>query len=224
MSDDLNNVINQVQPPAEPVAEAPQPAPEPEAEKQTVPLAVLLETKRDLQARADYWKGVAEGQSRKEPEPQRTPDFLAEPDKITGHIESVVRQAVVEISYNSAVDKHGEAAIAAAYEALKASDDGAAKAKVLASRDPYRDLVKWHEKHQAMARIGDDPAAFAKRLEEEIRAKVLAELTVKDAKGPVRAADGKFAPPPSGAVDPNLGPQASADFEFNLDAVIGRGG
>lgn len=48
--------------------------------------------------------------------------------------------------------------------------------KVVSSPNRYAAAVQWHQRQQAQAEIGDDPAAYKAKLEAELREKLLAEL------------------------------------------------
>ncbi len=70
-------------------------------------------------------------------------------------------------------NKHGDQIVDAAFQA--AQQAGVLKSFV-GSKDCYGDLVKWHRHQQVLARVGEDPDAYEKTLEDKIRAKVLEEL------------------------------------------------
>ena len=75
---------------------------------------------------------------------------------------------------------------------------------IVNSGDPYWSLMQHVQKQQAMAEIGDDPAAFRARIEAETRAKIEAELAAKQVKGTEA--------PPSLASTPNIGARSGPSF------------
>lgn len=124
--------------------------------------------------------------------PQEQPkptNFYTDPDKALSErltpIQQQVQQARMETSMMLAEEKFGADKLKAADDELgklmQANDPSvAAIAQQMAtSKHPYRDLIAWHEKRQAMSEIGDDPTSFRTRIAAEERAKVLAELGIE---------------------------------------------
>jgi hypothetical protein len=93
-----------------------------------------------------------------------------------------------------AIDKHGQETVDAAFNELaqlRTKGDPSFAAdyqRIMSSPHPYGTLVEWHRKRQAVAEIGDDPAAYKEKLEAELRAKLMAEL--------------QASPPPSASAPP----------------------
>lgn len=61
-------------------------------------------------------------------------------------------------------------------EALQAALKAGVNESFLNARHPYAECIKWHKRQQTLARVGDDPDAYEKSIEERIRAKVVEEL------------------------------------------------
>ena len=167
-------------PQAEPdQAEADSPAPvqeaEPEAAK-TVPLAALLEVRREL----------AEIKRASQPAPPPPPDVFEDPQGFQTHLATTVAQQAMnvrlDLSEESARGTHGDAKVDEAFQAFTANADPATKQAILASRSPWNEVVKWHEKQTVMAKMGDDPNAWMAAKEAEIRAQIQAEMVVNQAK------------------------------------------
>lgn len=197
-------VVPVVEPATEPEApaeaEAPQEAQEtpeapaePQAEQKTdqhmVPVTVVKELRDEIRS----LKAMQPA-----PAPVPVPDALDDPEGYAGHIQAQVNQAVQNATFNmsraAAVRVHGEEAIAAAEGQVTPGTPEFQS--VVNSPDPYFALMEHVQKQQAMAEIGDDPAAYRARIEAETRAKVEAEMAAKQVKG--------VAPPPSLASNPNV--------------------
>jgi hypothetical protein len=61
-------------------------------------------------------------------------------------------------------------------EALQAALKAGVNESFLNARHPYAECIKWYKRQQTLARVGDDPDAYEKSIEERVRAKVLEEL------------------------------------------------
>lgn len=61
-------------------------------------------------------------------------------------------------------------------EAFEAASRAGIRAQFINSSDPYGDMVEWHKRQKTLAEVGDDPTAYRKRIEDEVRKKVLEEL------------------------------------------------
>lgn len=122
-------------------------------------------------------------------EPAKPTNWYADPDKAIAErltpIQQQVMQTKMETSFMLAEDKFGTEKLAAANEELgrlmKANDPSVAALaqQMKTSTHPYRDLVSWHERRQAMSEIGDDPGAFRDKERERIRAELMAELGIE---------------------------------------------
>lgn len=112
------------------------------------------------------------------PQPQQPPpDFYQDPDGAIRHhlsqLDSQWRNQFLHQSERSARRSYGNDVVDAAYQA--ASKLGIAT-DFANGTDPWDDLVQWHKKQLALERVGTDPDAFEKRIREEERQRVLAEL------------------------------------------------
>ena len=220
MSDpDLDAVLND-----EPEADAePKPDPEPEpkgddldkgegdsdAEEKPepmMPVAAHVAERKELQRRAEFAEDVARAATKDESAKPADPvDFLAEPEKIAGFIDQKIRQATEGLSKSYAVRQHGRDAVEKAYADLRDHGTPAEQRAISASDDPWGETVDRHKRREAFAEIGDDPAAYRKSVLESVKKELLAEATVKQAKGLETA--------PSLADSPNLGSRADTSGE-----------
>lgn len=206
---------------AEPVAETqPEPTPQPETE-QTVPLAALHEERNKSRNLRDtipeLQRQIAQLQevvSRSQQSPPEHIDPIMEPEKfqaaITSQVAAQVSNVYLEISERSARAQYGDEAINAALEAAQAT--GAIE-QFRGKKDAWGDLAKWHKSQQALATIGDDPAAYAARVEAEVRQKILAEMAAQSVN--------KSAPSLAGAT--NLGSRAAPAWQgpTPLEDILG---
>lgn len=188
----------QLEPAAETVKQA---DPEPQKEP-VVPLAALHEVRgenRTLKERLASIEMMLMQQNAPKP-----PDVLEDPQGFVAVLEQrlAAQQAnlLATFSESQARTRHGDDVVDAAFQAAEAAG---VIAQFAGRKDGWGDLVKWHKGQQAMAEIGDDPAAFKARLEEQVRAKVLAELAAKPAIIPAA---------PSLAGQANLGTRAAPSW------------
>lgn len=123
------------------------------------------------------------------PEPQQKPDWFENPDAAAQHTmqEAVnprfdaVNRMLMENARLVAGVKYGddkiEAADKAFMEAVQSGKiDPADYQKVTTAPNIFAAAVQWHQRQQAQAEIGDDPAAYKQRLRDELKAELLAEL------------------------------------------------
>jgi len=180
------------------------PTPEPEADDNRMVPTRALQAERDKRKQEARLRAEAEAratgyadqltrllqQQRQDPTPRQQPppppDPLTDPEGAyayqQNHFSQRILSAKLDQSEMMARDKYGDEKVDEAFEvASRAGIIG----NFVRSKHPYRDLVQWHEKAQAFQKIGPDPEAYAKKLREDIRAEVLAEL--KAGKGPAAA-------------------------------------
>ncbi len=210
-------------PDADPKGAAPEgegePEPEEEKPEPTVPVSVLTAEREEGRKRADYWEGIARSNTQPPSEqPSADPvDFLAEPDKIAGFIDQKVKQATEGLSMSYAVRQHGKQVVDEAHAALKQHGTPAEQQALNASADPWGEVVEWHQRREALAEIGNDPAAWRKAETERIKKELLAQAAVNQAKG--------LDPAPTLAGEPNLGARDKTDVEpedkESLKALLG---
>lgn len=97
-----------------------------------------------------------------------------------------------------------------------AIQNGAAQHFYMNARDPYGELIEAYKKAETINRIGPDPDAYEKRIREEERARVLAELKSGGANGqPKPVFPGSLASATAtGAQGAVLSPQSAIDAVF----------
>jgi hypothetical protein len=186
-------------PPAEttpPVAAEVAPTtPDPQTNRQ-VPLSELLgerekrqserKLREEAEKRASEYEGRVKAYERMleqqrtplAPQPEAAPpDFFADPEAaIRSQLDPVMNYAEnvrLDTSEMLARDKHGDQAVDDALAAAKAAG---LNRQFISRKNPYADLVKWHESTKVYNEIGPDPKKYRESLTAEIRAQVLAEL------------------------------------------------
>lgn len=117
------------------------------------------------------------------PQPQQQMQRVQPPDPFTdpeAYQQFVVEQAQtvalserLNTSQMLAEEKYGAQVVE---EALQAALRAGVNHHFIKARNPFAELVAWHKRNQGMQRIGDDVEGFEKRIREEERQKVLAEL------------------------------------------------
>jgi hypothetical protein len=148
----------------------------------------LEETRRALEESRRFNAELAQRLQPKQ-EPQQPPDFFENPQAATQHElqRSVspafeqINQTIQAIARDAAISRFDEAKVNEAEQAfLEAMQsrrlDPSDYQRVASSPNRYAAAVQWHQRQQARAEVGDDPAAFKARVEAEIREKVLAEI------------------------------------------------
>lgn len=186
-------VTEQAAQPAEEVSQQPQEqAPATEAAQQppqphTVPLAELIETRKRAQAAEDAVRRqqqkldyLNESVRRLQPQPQSQQaqiDPVTDPDAFVSHVTSLIEQKfhqqAISASEQRARKEHGDELVeTAANEAFKNGLD-----TYFASRpDPHGEAIAWYQSQKLRSEIGPDPATYRQNLENELRAKILAEM------------------------------------------------
>lgn len=105
------------------------------------------------------------------PEPVKPPDFWEGPDKYVEHALTPIQQQMQQqkeiFSQRLAIKEYGADAVNAARNALGEAlgRDPSLRPlhqRIMASFDPYEDLVQWHKQVTNQQRIGSDPDAFVK--------------------------------------------------------------
>lgn len=120
--------------------------------------------------------------------PPPPPDPYVDPEGALSHVQQTLEAQLVSQAFNfsefRARDKYGDEAVDAA---IKAAEKAGAIKHFANTKRPetvYQDLMTWHKRYQAMQEVGDDPAAYKAKLEEEVRRKVLEELQTGKAQVP----------------------------------------
>jgi hypothetical protein len=123
------------------------------------------------------------------PEPQQKPDWFENPEGATQHAvqQSVdphfqrINQTLIANAQLVAGMKYGDDKVVEADQAFmqavqSGKIDPADYQKVTTAPNIFAAAVQWHQRQQAQAEIGDDPAAYRTKLEAELREKITAEL------------------------------------------------
>jgi len=190
------------QPQQQPKApQAPQAQPQPRAEDHRVPLRELLEV-RDRAQKAEMeatqlrqafeylqrngFQGVGPQGQQPQAQPANPQQLFEQPDQyLRSNVIDPLRdwgtremmQIKDGLSRDYAVDKYGEPAVKAAYEALAkihnprmgvVTPQGEfAFRQIMAAGNPYKELVEWHKKDRAIQAIGNDPDAWLRQKQQE---------------------------------------------------------
>ena len=186
----------QVEAPPAPLEQQPQ-APDPNANRH-VPLSELLSERKQRQekerlymeaeARAKAYEQMLQRQPQPQyqpqPQAQQPPDFNLDPEgALSFHLQRQQAAFVNQMLNQSEImarDKFGDELVDAA---LKAAQVAGVTNTFMDKPHPWGELVKWHKRQQTLQVVGDDPEAFRKKVEEEVRQKVLAELKAGGASG-----------------------------------------
>lgn len=135
------------------------------------------------------------------------PDPLMDPEGAFTHIQTQfsqqLRNQALDFSERLARRHHGNAAVDAAFKAAEAAG---AIPQMINTADPYEELMIWHKRQQTLARVGDDPEAYEKRIREEARQQVIEELKA----GKMSLAGGPAVPAPQPHQQPRF-PTGLAD-------------
>lgn len=199
--------------PAEPVEEPKAEAdPEPAKETPMVPLAALQEVRGQLQELKAMMP---------QPEQPKAPDPLDDPQGYQAyqqqHVANSTLNVKLDLSEDMARTAHGDAVVDEAFQAFQATADQATRQAIMAARSPWNEVVKWHKQNQVAQEIGNDPAAYAAKVEAEIRAKVEAEMVAKQAKDKAAQA----APSMANVTGTGGGVKTSWAGPTSLEAAIG---
>jgi hypothetical protein len=134
---------------------------------------------QDLLARAVQPQQVQQPQ----PQPQQVqaPDPFSDPEGFRDFVfnqaqhkaQMIAQNERLHMSETLAIEKFGEEAVNKAFEEAQRRGIAGQFARM---RHPYAEIVKWHQKQSRLDVIGDDFDGYEKRIREEERAKVLAEL------------------------------------------------
>ena len=178
---DKLDFLDETAPAPEPQIEA---APEPEAtgepevvpptteveKPQAIPITALLDEREKRQAaerRAEEnERRLRMLEQRLSAPPQQAPDWFEKPDEALrarmAPLQAELLNTRLDTSELMAAQAYGQDIVETAKQAFlaEAQRDPALHQKVLQSRHPYDEVVKWHKKTEAMAKIGDDPDAF----------------------------------------------------------------
>ncbi|CAN1724433.1 Scaffolding protein [Hyphomicrobium sp. 1Nfss2.1] len=201
-----------------PAAEATPPPVSPEAVDpntgRMVPLAELTNERKKLkgerdeerrlrmeaEARAKVYQEQIDAARRQPPpqapqrQPVHIPDPVTDPEAYARFVHQTAQQQVFDERLNAsedrARDKYGDDTVNEAFQAAQAAGLVGPQSPLLQQRHPWGAMVEWFKQQKALQTIGSDPDAYANRIREEERAKVLAEL--KAGNGPTAGAPQQF--------------------------------
>lgn len=159
-------------------------------------------------------------------EEKPAPTLWDDPDNYLQSQINPVQQQMMEMkefmSENLAVQSYGEEAVNAAKQAIeqvaRTPEGQQVIAKMMQSRHPFGDLVKWHKQHEAMRLVGDDPNAWLeaemeKRLADPAyQAKVLERIRGTAASNTTRSAPAVSLPPSLSGLPAGGNAAAEADM------------
>lgn len=138
--------------------------------------------RQEAETRANEYKAKVEAYERmlakqSQPEPEPVPTQDEDPIGYLQHQMAALQNHIagqhVLGSEARAIGVHGEEAVREAEQmAIRAGITN----RVLAQRDPYETLMKWHSNVKRQQEIGPDLSAYRERIEKEAREKVLAEI------------------------------------------------
>lgn len=192
----------QAQAPQEQAPLEQQAQPDPNANRH-VPLSELLSERKQRQekerlhieaeARAKAYEAqiqqlMQQPRQQYQPQPQEqqveVPDPYTDPQGWAQHLQGQFQKQMLDnraaISRAAAVRQFGAEAV---QQALSSVPNDVANRFYVNSADPFGDLMDWHKEQQVRKEVGTDLEAYKKKLEEEVRQKVLAELKAGGANG-----------------------------------------
>lgn len=199
--------------PAEPEAqtgedEVEPPSTEPK-ESDRIPVTALLDEREKRQEaqrkaeEADRRLKALEAESRRLQKPQETPDWYEDPQKAATYQQQVIEQRLeqrrMEQSKFFAEREFGADTVG---EAVAHFDKHPEQSRQFLSHpSPFHAAVEFYKKQKLADEIGSDPDAYRKRIAEELREQLLAEMSQSQPSKPK-------APPPSMAKAPTVGKEA----------------
>lgn len=156
----------------------------PSAEPKMVPVTALESERRkrqEYERELEELRKKVQPQQHQQTQPQQQkkgpqpPDPFTDPAGFAEFVQSQVEERFLTHRLNDseerAIATYGAEVVDAAYEAvLKAGPHEAQR--LLGTKDPYAELVKWHKRQLAMAEVGDDLDAYKARLREELMAEL----------------------------------------------------
>lgn len=226
---------------AAPVAETPPQASQPEttetAERRMVPVTELLSTRKraqeaerrmaELQGQLQAFQQMAHQQQRP-PQPQeqeQAPDWFASPEQAAQAMQSRFEQQMfqtrVALSEQLLKQQHPDYDAVSALFAEQARADPNLLQQLYQHPAPAQFAYQVGRQIQHMQKIGNDPESYEKRVREEERQKVLAELKAGglNAGQPKPVFPGSLASAtPTGRQGGHIDPQSAADSVFSRGA------
>jgi hypothetical protein len=152
-----------------------------EEKPQTIPITALLderEKRQEAMRQAEEARKELEAMRRQiaaAQQPQKRPDWFEKPDEAIRYAVAPLKAQMLndrlDTSEMLAEDKYGAETVTAAKQAFleAAQQDPGLHHRVLQSRHPYDEVVKWHKRQSVMSQIGDDPEAW---IEQQVKARL----------------------------------------------------
>jgi hypothetical protein len=180
-----------------------EPAPQQEPEKDhRIPIRELLDERDRRQAaereREALKQRIAayERQQRQAAEAPQAPNPLVDPegydlflreqvDSGTKSARQAAREDFVNLTFDLAIDQHGEEAVSAAMAALETARDPHAANEIGKAKNPAKALMEWHRGFKARAEVGNDLDGYLKRKQDEwakdpeVRKRILEEAAAE---------------------------------------------
>lgn len=163
-----------------------------------VPVSELIEERKKLRAkneeefrlrvqaeeRAKFYESQIQSFQRVAQQPPQQqiaqpelPDPFTDPQGYANAIRAQAEQVSLNEKCNfseaMAREKHGDDLV---NQALQAAQQAGVAERFVRAANPYGDMVRWFRQAQALHRIGPDPDAYEKSVEERVTAKLLADL------------------------------------------------
>lgn len=182
-------------------------------EPATIPKARLdaeIAKRKDLEERLSRLEG-------KDGEKPEKPDILEDPEGYEQYLDTKLFTERCAISEELVKSSVGEQEYQKAYEAFEAavSENPALGYQLRQAPNPAKFAYEQGRKHQFLAEIGNDPAAYKEKLKAELVAEIKAELTAeKPDETPAKPSPPKsLATKPSGPTSPGPGWQGPTPLE-----------
>lgn len=178
------------QPERQPEPQAQEPQQQPEGEdgqpNRYVPVSALEAERKKFQERLDrtaserdsFWQQqIQQMMAGQQGNQQPPPDFFEDPDAAFNQRFAPIQQQLennrLDTSEMMARTSHGDELV---NQAMQAAQRGGFLSEFARERHPYDALVRWYKREQVLQTVGDDPDAYRKSIEEQVRRKVLQEL------------------------------------------------
>lgn len=153
------------------------------------------------------------------PQQEQAPDPWSDPQAAFAYQQRQFDERMLNeranVSEMIARQKYGDEAVEAATQA--AVREGAGQ-HFMRQRDPYGALMQWHRHNLFLQKVGPDPDAYEKQIEQKVREKVLAELKAGNGGQPAPKFPGSLAAATGqGAQGAHLTPEAAMASVFASD-------
>lgn len=125
---------------------------------------------RELRARLDALERT-QRQPAQQPERPQEPDMFADPEGWAAHQRAQITQQFEErrinASFAEAEETHGDK-FRTAFTDLQRTGNPALVRAIVASHNPGKTLMRWHDQQALLADIGNDPVAFREKVRQEL--------------------------------------------------------